>query len=198
MEAARKNRRLPRLGIGNLYDGLWKCMPGMTWTFVPLTQYHGGGAAATIEPLAEHLKEYKAHMMQNYGSGVQTCYRGPRLYDTGETKQAVIEIVTWYKKYRDILNSAVLRLRRPDAKDWDGIMHVNPGLKEKAFAMLYNPRPEPITRTVTLPLYYAGLTETAKIREGEGPVTEYRLSRDYKVDVTLTIPAEGCTWLVVE
>jgi hypothetical protein len=197
------NWSLPRarqiiLGRQNLYDGLWKCMPGMGWTFVPLTQYHGGGEAATIEPLAEHLKEYTAHMMQNYGSGVQACYRGPRLYDTEETKQAVMEIVAWYKKYRDILNSGVLHLRRPDGKDWDGILHVNPGLAEKAFAMLYNPRPESITRTVTLPLYYTGLTETAKIREGEGPSTEYRLSRDYKVDVLVTIPAEGCIWLVVE
>ena len=41
-------------------------------------------------------------MMQNYGSGVQACYRGPRLYDTEETKQLVITVVDWYKKYRDI------------------------------------------------------------------------------------------------
>jgi hypothetical protein len=64
--------------------------------------------------------------------------------------------------------------------------------------MLYNPGPEPITRTVTLPLYYTGLTETAKIRKGEEPAAEYRLSRNYKVDVTVDIPPEDCIWLVVE
>ena len=31
----------------NIYDGTWKKTPSMGWTFVPLTQYHGGGAAAT-------------------------------------------------------------------------------------------------------------------------------------------------------
>jgi hypothetical protein len=197
------NWSLPRarqiiLGRQNLYDGLWERMPGQTWTFVPLTQYQGGGEAATIEPLSEHLSEYTAHMMQNYGSGVQACYRGPRLYDTDETKQAVKEIVAWYKKYRDILNSDVLHLRRPDGKDWDGILHVNSGLKEKGLAMLYNPSPIPLTRTIKLPLYYTGLTETAQIREREEPAKEYRLSRDYKAEITITIPAADCTWLVVE
>jgi hypothetical protein len=81
------NWSLPReqqilLGRQNIYDGTWLKPPSMAWTFVPLTQYHGGGAAATLEPLAEHLHEYDAHMTQNYGSGVQACYRGPRLYDT--------------------------------------------------------------------------------------------------------------------
>ena len=72
-----------------MYDGLWERLPGMCWTFVPLTQYHGGGAAATLEPLNDHIPDYKAHMIQNYGAGVQACYRGPRLYDTPETKAAL-------------------------------------------------------------------------------------------------------------
>ena len=32
----------------------------MGWMMVPLTEYHGGGAAATIEPLHEHLAHYEA------------------------------------------------------------------------------------------------------------------------------------------
>ena len=48
------NWSLPRerqlvLGRQVMYDGLWERLPGMCWTFVPLTQYHGGGAAATLE-----------------------------------------------------------------------------------------------------------------------------------------------------
>ena len=76
------NWSLPRdqqiiLGRQNIYDGTWEKTPSMAWTFVPLTEYHGGGAEATLEPLGEHLDAYKAHMVQNYGSGVQACYRGP-------------------------------------------------------------------------------------------------------------------------
>ncbi len=168
------------------------------WSFVPLTQYHGGGAAATIEPLNEHLDVYKALMFQNYSSGVQACYRGPRLYDTDETKQAVVDIISWYKKYRDILNSDIIHLRKADARDWDGMMHVNPNLKEKGLAVFYNPLSEPITRTIQLPLYYTGLTKKAKVREQEGKARTYTLNRDYSIDLKVEIPANGYTWFVIE
>lgn len=197
------NWSLPRerqlvLGRQVMYDGLWERLPGTCWTFVPLTQYHGGGAAATLEPLKDHLKDYVAHMMQNYGSGVQACYRGHRLYDCEETQQAVINVIDWYKKYRDILNSEVLHLRRPDGKDYDGIMHVNPHLKEKGLVMLYNPTTKDITRTVRLPLYYTSLSKKASIREKEGKAKTYLLSRTYDTDITVSIPAQSYTWLVVE
>ena len=35
----------------NIFDGTWEKTPSMGWMFVPLTEYQGGGAAATIEPL---------------------------------------------------------------------------------------------------------------------------------------------------
>lgn len=111
---------------------------------VPLTQYHGGGAAATLEPLKDHISDYKAHMIQNYGAGVQACYRGPRLYDTPETKAAVVEVIDWYKKYRNVLNSELINLRRADGRDWDGFMHINPEEKEKGFALLFNPTDQAI------------------------------------------------------
>ncbi len=197
------NWSLPRdrqlvLGRQNIYDGLWDRIPSMSWTFVPLTQYHGGGAAATMEPLKDHLDDYENQMMQNYGSGVQACYRGPRLYDTEETKQLVIKVVDWYKKYREILNSDIIHLRRPSGKDWDGFLHVNPNLKEKGFAMLFNPTDEDMIRTIKLPLYYTGLSKTASIREKEGVVKTYNLSRDYKVNVNVTIPANSYIWMVIE
>lgn len=197
------NWSLPRerqlvLGRQVMYDGLWERMPSMCWTFVPLTQYHGGGAAATLEPLSEHLVEYKAHMMQNYGTGVQACYRGHRLYDTEQTKQVVIEVIDWYKKYRDILNSDLVHLRRPDGRDYDGIMHVNPNLKQRAMIMLYNPTDVPINRSVQIPLYYTGLTDKAKIRKMEDKAKTYSLNRDFSVNLQVEIPARGCVWYVVE
>lgn len=78
------------------YDCTWDRAQSSLWSFVPLVQYHGGGAAATLEPLSEHLYEYRTLMFQNYGAGVQACYRGPRLYDTPETKQVVMDIISWY------------------------------------------------------------------------------------------------------
>lgn len=180
------------------YDGTWERMASACWSFVPLVEYQGGGDAATLEPLSEHLFEYKTHMMQNYGAGVQACYRGPRLYDTPETKEAVAEVIQWYKRYRNILNSDIIHLRRPDARDWDGLMHVNPHEKEKALAMFFNPTDRDITRTIRLPLYYTGLTDVARIREKELAPTTYKLNRDYTVELTVTIPANGYTWYVIE
>ncbi len=182
----------------NIYDGLWDRIPSMCWTFVPLTQYHGGGAAATLEPLKEHLVDYENHMMQNYGSGVQACYRGPRLYDAPETKALVKNVIDWYKQYRDILNSDLIHLRRPSGKDWDGFMHVNPGLKQKGLAMFFNPTDEAIEREINLPLYYTGLTKTASIRAKEGKANQYKLNRDYSVKLKITIPANSYNWYVIE
>lgn len=180
------------------YDGTWDRMASACWSFVPLVEYQGGGAAATLEPLSEHLLEYKTHMIQNYGAGVQACYRGPRLYDTPATKAIVKEVIDWYKKYRNILNSDIIHLRRPDARDWDGLMHANPKEKEKGLAMFFNPTNEPITRTIKLPLYYTGLTKSAMIREKEGKSKKYTLNRQYGVELTVTIPANGNTWFVIE
>ena len=182
----------------NIYDGLWLRIPSMCWTFVPLTQYHGGGAEATLEPLKDHLRDYENHMMQNYGSGVQACYRGPRLYDAPETKVLVKKVIDWYKQYREILNSDIIHLRRPSGKDWDGFMHANPTLAEKGLAMFFNPTNTEMKRTIKLPLYYTGLTKVASIREKEGKSKKYKLARDYTIELDVIIPANSYTWFVIE
>ena len=197
------NFSLPRedqmiLNRQNIYDGTWEKTPSMGWGFVPLARYQGGGPEAILEPLSEHLKDYEQLMMQYYGAGVQACYRGPRLYDTDETKQTVIEAITWYKKYRDILNSDIIHLRRADGSDWDGILHVNPQLKNKGLLMLYNPLKEKITRTIKVPLYYTGLTSTARVREKDGPLKTFQLNRNYEIEFILTIAPESFTWMVIE
>jgi len=181
----------------NIYDGTWTKTPSMGWMFVPLTQYHGGGAAATVEPLDKHLDHYEAMMNSNLGLGVQACYRGPRLYDTERTKAMVKSRVSWYKKYRDILESDMIHGRRADGRDLDWMLHVNPKLKEKAMLVVYNPTDHAITKTIRLPLYYTGLTETAVIRKGEGPSRIYTLDRHYSVKLKVTVPAKGFSWYVI-
>ncbi|WP_339700147.1 alpha-galactosidase [Algoriphagus aquimarinus] len=182
----------------NIYDATWEKTPSMGWGFVPLTAYHGGGADAVLEPLSEHLTDYKQLMMQYYGAGVQACYRGPRLYDTEETKEVVIDVIDWYKEYRNILNADIVRLRRADGRDWDGWMHVDPQGKEKGLAMLFNPTSEPIKKSINVPLYYSGLAQTAKIQMENGEAKSYQLNRDYSVDIQVEIPAGGYTWFVVK
>lgn len=182
----------------NIFDGTWEKTPAMGWGFVPLTRYQGGGPEAVLEPLHEHLSDYVQLMMQYYGAGVQACYRGPRLYDTDETKQAVKQVVDWYKKYRMILNADIIHLRRPDGRDWDGIMHVDPAQKEKGLVMLYNPLKTKVTRTIKLPLYYTGLRNKAMIRQGDGKVREYSLNRQYDVELTVELEPESYGWWIIE
>ena len=182
----------------NIFDGTWEKTPSMGWGFVPLTRYQGGGPEAVLEPLHEHLADYEQLMVQYYGAGVQACYRGPRLYDTDETKTMVQRTIAWYKQYRDILNSDIIHLRRPDGRDWDGILHVNPALETKGFLLLYNPLKTAITRDIRIPLYYTGLEETAVIFSPERyEEMVVKMNRNYEVQLRVTIPAEGWIYYLI-
>jgi hypothetical protein len=182
----------------NIHDGTIEKTPSMGWGFVPLTQYQGGGPEAVLEPLREHLPAYRQLMMQYYGAGVQACYRGPRLYDADTTRQMVAAVIAWYKKYRAILNADIIQLRRADGRDWDGWMHVDPLLPQKALFMLFNPTDTAITRTIRLPLYYTGKTTNAIIKNEQGKAMSYRLGRDYTIPFTFSLPAGGYSWYTVE
>jgi hypothetical protein len=182
----------------NVYDGTWHFTPSMGWMFVPLTEYHGGGAAATIEPLSEHLEHYNQRLANLFGAGVQACYRGPRLYDTDSTKAVVKRWVDFYRKYRPILDSDVIHLRRPDGQDWDGLLHVNPSLPQKGFLMVYNPLDVPVEKDIWVPLYYTGLTKKAIVKEQDQSPETCHLARDYTIRLHVRIPAKGYNWYVIE
>ena len=182
----------------NIFDGTYLKPPSLGWMFVPLVEYHGGGPAATLEPLSEHLTEYEWHLALNFGSGVIACYRGPRLFDTEETKAVVKKWVGFYKEYRDILTSDIIHVRRADHKSVDCMLHVNPTLQRKGLAMVYNPLQEPVKTTLNLPLYYTGLTETASIREREGSAKQYKLGRDYEITLPVEMEPRSITWFVIE
>lgn len=197
------NFSLPRdqqkiLNRQNIFDGTWEKTPSMSWGFVPLTRYHGGGEEAVLEPLSQHTNDYEQLMAQYYGAGVQACYRGPRLYDTEETKQLVIRVIDWYKKHREVLNSDIIHLRRADGRDWDGFLHVNPAGEEKGLLMLFNPLRFPIKKEIEIPVYYTGLSEKVKIGEKGGKMKTHPISRDYVVSLTVTIPANNYTWFILK
>ncbi|MHA1684320.1 MAG: alpha-galactosidase [Promethearchaeota archaeon] len=203
------NWSLPRerqvmLGRQNIYDGTWEKLPTMGWTFCPLTQYHSveeyPAEVATIEPLHEHLDHYESMLVQNLGSGVQACYRGLRLYDTGETRELVSKWVSWYKKYRLILDSEIIHVHRPDGNHVDGILHVDPdgtcdGIK--GMAIFYNPTGKMITREICLNLYYTGLSDVATVAEKDGRGVERQIDREYNITLAVGIPPGKATWFTI-
>ena len=182
----------------NIYDGTYEKTPSMGWMFVPLVEYHGGGAAATFEPLCEHLDDYEWHLAQNFGSGVNATYRGPRLFDTEETKAVVKKWVDFFKKYRPILESDLIHVRRPDGRSIDCVLHANAQINPCGLAMLYNPTRTVQRMTLKLPLYYTGLSEIAKVRKEEGEPKRYKIDRNYNVEIPIEMEAKSVSYLVIE
>ncbi len=182
----------------NIYDGTWEKAPSMGWMFVPLTEYHGGGAAATIEPLDAHMDHYERMLTGNLAFGVQACYRGPKLYDTERVRDMVRSRVAWYKEHRNILESDLIHGRRADGRDVDWMLHVNPALKTRAMLVAFNPLDAPVERELKVNLYYSGLTDKTLVSGGDGRAETLELARDHTVRVRVSLPPQGFTWRVFE
>lgn len=181
----------------NIYDGTWEKTPSMGWMHVPLAPYQGGGAAATVEPLNEHLDHYEQMMKSNLGMGVQAHYRGPRLFDADATRDKVASIVGWFKKYRDILESDIIHGRRSDGRDLDWVLHVNPLLENRGMLCVWNPLSRPVKKTLRVNLYYTGITETAAILSEAGKEELHRLDRDYFIELEVNVDAHAMAWFVI-
>lgn len=180
----------------NIYDGTWHKSPSMGWMFVPLVEYQGGGQAATIEPLKEHLPHYEQRLANLFGAGVQACYRGPQLYDAPETKALVAKWVTFYKNHRRILDGDIIHVRRPDGRDYDAILHVDPQGEEKGLLMVYNPLNEPIKRKIRVNLYYTGLKNQAGLTDKNGKVKNQPIDPDGSSWIEIVVPANGQSWYI--
>jgi hypothetical protein len=180
-----------------IYDGTWFKPPTMGGMGIGLIGTYTDDPRAMLEPLDQNLEWYELNLAQLLGSGCQANLRANRLYDTERTRLMVRKWIDWYKKYRPILSSDIIHVQRPDGRDLDCILHVNPRLKEKGLVMFLNPLDETMTRRVRLPLYYTGLTDAAWIREKESEAKPYPLDREYCVDVTVTLPPRGVTWFVI-
>lgn len=182
----------------NIYDGTWQRPPSVGWMFVPFSAYHSPSTEAIFEPLCEHLDELEWHLAQNFGSGVMAAYRGHELYDTAETRDLLRKWIAFYRRYRDILTSDIIHIRRPDGRDLDAMLHVNPRLRHRGLAMIFNPTAHAITDTLTLPLYYAGLTDAVLVREQDGDPARFPLARDYTLALQVNLPPRSFTWHVME
>ena len=183
-------------GRQNVFDGTWTKPPTMGWMFVPLTEYQGGGAAATLEPLAEHLDAYEAHLQNNLAAGVQACWRGPRLYDAAATRDLLVRWVAWFLEHRAILESDVVHLARADGRHLDALLHVNPSLPERALLAVWNPLDVEQTTELRVPLRYAALCDEARVRGADGHSRHLALSAAREALLHVTVPARGMAWWV--
>jgi hypothetical protein len=189
------NWSLPRAqqiihGRQNIFDGTWEKTPSMGWMFVPLTEYHGGGEAATIEPLSEHLAHYEARLAHLFGRGQACC--GPRLCDTDETRGSSASGWTSTRPPGD-----PRRRRRPPASA--GRATGQPPPRRPAPAHTRPGVIRPSTRTSAghpAALYYTGLTRPRSCAAG-GPRAG-SLDRDHSVTARVKLPARGRTFLTIE
>jgi hypothetical protein len=182
----------------NIYDGTWQKTPSMGWMFVPLTQYHGGGAAATIEPLDANLDHYRRMLQSNLSLGVQACYRGPRLYDTPRTRDMVREQVAWFKQHRDILESDLIHGRRADGQSLDWMLHVGPHLREKGLVAIFNPSTEPQTEVLDIPMHYTGLVGAISVIDAHGARSSAHLDDRQHLQLPVTAPGESFVYFIFE
>lgn len=76
--------------------------------------FPSGGEPAVFDPMSVYTLQYEWALAQYLSYGVAACYRGPRLYDSVQTMEIARKWVSFYKKYRDIVISDIVHVRRPD------------------------------------------------------------------------------------
>lgn len=183
----------------NIFDGTRHKRPSMGWMFVPLTQYHGGGAAATVEPLDEHREHYRRLLESNLGAGVQACYRGPQLYDTERVRDLVRAQVDWYKAHRDVLEAPIVHSasRRADGRGLDWLLHADPRLAERGMLCVYNPTDEARTETLLIDLYYTGAAGEVEVSGAEEAPRRLSLDHRHRAPIEVSVPAGGMSWYLL-
>ena len=184
-----------------LLDDVYQKPAVMGWMFLPMKPYHAGGDGASFQPYAEHMTEYRFALAQYLGSGCAMTFRGDKLYDKrGDASHQLVKAqVAWFKQYRDIITSDIVHVRRPNGQDIDAFMHVNPRLPlHRALLMAFNPTTEPLSTTLRVDLYYAGLTDKANITVVGAQPQTVELSRDYGVDISVSIEAKSAVWATIE
>jgi hypothetical protein len=180
----------------NLFDGTRDKTPTMGWMFVPLTEYHGGGPAATIEPLALHLPHYERMLASNLGYGAQACWRGPRLFDAPPTRDLVKRQVDWFKRHRAILEADVIHgsSRRACGQELDWVLHADPRVDPPAMLVVHNPTTVHRTQEIPLDLYFAGLVDHAVARGADELGIPLVLDRFARTRLLVQVPAGGSVW----
>lgn len=181
----------------NIFDGTWSKTPSMGWMFVPLMEYHGGGPAATIEPLDQHRDHYERRLNNLLGAGVQACYRGPRLFDTDATRDMLTRRVEWFKQNRSILESDIIHGPRPGSAPVDWILHVNPQLETAGMLVVHNTRAQPLDSSLRVNLYYTGLTDNAVAIAEDGSRIPITIDPRGNASIPVAAPPRGTCYIML-
>lgn len=99
--------------------------------------------------------------------------------------------VSWFKMHREVLEGDLIHLRRADDRDIDYWLMVNPKGREKAALMVFNPLPEPVRKTLRIPMYYSGLSNHSRCYLDTRLIGDMLLDRDYQIKLTVEVPAKG-------
>ena len=166
-EAAWSQPRHEQLIYGRqiIHNASYARSMSMSWSHVPFAQYHGGGESAAFQPFKDHMEDYNWVMAQNLGNGIASDFRGTALFDE-ETQNICNKWVDFYNRYRTIVNSDLVHISQAGYEDdrtrntkMDTLYHVNAKNDgEKGLLWVYNQTDEERTETITVPMYYTGLT----------------------------------------
>jgi hypothetical protein len=173
-----------------IYDGTWHKTASMGGVNVNTGVLPGG--------MEQSLDKYERQFFGLLSSGAAVSVTGHRLYDGPKSRAMLAKWMDWHRRYRAIIQGDIIHLRRPDGRDLDYYLHVNPSNQEKGLLLVFNPLGEVVKKELTVPLYYTGLTDTARIREQEGTARKHTLDRDFNVRVSMTIPANGYSWFIIQ
>ncbi|MEO5716817.1 MAG: LamG domain-containing protein [Luteolibacter sp.] len=173
-----------------IFDATFHKTAQMGWVNLNTETLHGG--------MEKNLDKYERIFFTMLSSGAQVWVRGHRLYDGPESKAMLLKWMGWYKKHSDVILGDIIHLKRPDGRDLDYTLHVNPKGTEKGMLLVFNPLDHEVSKTLDVPLYYTGVTGSAKIREGDGPSTTYQLDRNNGVKLPVVIPANGYTSFIIQ
>lgn len=159
--------RITQLLLNRIYNylGTYHKIPSMSWGFLPIEQYHGGGDSASFEPLTQNLAEYDWALAEAAASGVWPCVRGKRLYDSEQSRSVVKYWTDVIRRHKVLLNSNTVHVYPPKvtddlnyAEDIDVIIQENNTTPDKLFLMVCNQTAKTRTKTLILPAFYTGLT----------------------------------------
>jgi hypothetical protein len=75
------------------------------------------------------------------------------------------------------------------------MLHINSTLDTPGMLVALNPSSRPITTTLHPDLDCTALTERTRSRDADSDEQRPGLSRDYTMDVEVTNPARGMTWI---
>jgi hypothetical protein len=136
--------------------------------------------------------------MQYLASGCGFGILGLEIYDTPETKAMVSQCFDWFREYRDILTSEIIHISRPNGRNLDCMLHVNPTLKRKGMVVVFNPTDNDMEKKIKIPLYYTGLKEKVTVKHEGIEATSFILNDKREVLLPVKIKAQGITWFVIE